>query len=127
MLEVAVLGRLFGGASNIPSVNPREAWERLSNGPSNGQSKPVLIDVREPWEFQSGHARGAKNIPLGMLGKRLAEIPRNREILLICQSGNRSLTAASFLQKQGITQVFNVTGGTTVWRMHGLPLEGGKR
>ena len=122
-----MLGRLFGGASKIPSLNPREAWDRLSNGPSNGQSKPVLIDVREPWEFQSGHAKGAKNIPLGMFGKRLAEVPRNREILLICQSGNRSMTAASFLQKQGITQVYNVTGGTTVWRMHGLPLEGGKR
>jgi rhodanese-related sulfurtransferase len=123
MLEVAVLERLFGGGAKIPSVNPREAWERLSNG----SSKPILIDVREPWEFQSGHAKGAKNIPLGMLGKRLEEIPRNREILLICQSGNRSMTAASFLQKQGITQVFNVTGGTAVWRMHGLPLEGNKR
>lgn len=118
-----MLGRLFGGASKIPSVNPREAWERLTNG----SSKPVLIDVREPWEFQSGHAKSAKNIPLGMLGKRLAEVPRNRDIFLICQSGNRSMTAASFLQKQGITQVFNVTGGTTVWRMHGLPLESGKR
>jgi rhodanese-related sulfurtransferase len=118
-----VLERLFGGGAKTPSVNPREAWDRLANG----SSKPVLIDVREPWEFASGHAKGAKNIPLGVLGARLAEIPRNREILLICQSGNRSMSAARFLLKQGITQVFNVTGGTTVWRMHGLPLEGGQR
>lgn len=118
-----MLDRLFGGASKIPSVNPREAWERLSDGSSHA----VIVDVREQWEYQSGHAKGAKNIPLSQLGKRVAEVPRNREVLLICQSGNRSMTAANFLLKQGITQVINVKGGTTVWRMHGLPLEGGKR
>jgi rhodanese-related sulfurtransferase len=122
-LEVSVLERLFGGSAKIPSVNPREAWERLSDK----QASAVLIDVREPGEFNGGHAKGAKNIPLSQLGKRVAEVPRNREVLLICQSGNRSMTAAHFLQKQGITQVFNVSGGTTVWRMHGLPLEGGRR
>lgn len=109
--------RLFGGAK-VASVNPREAWERLSNV----SPTPVLIDVREPWEYNSGHAKGAKNIPLGQLGKRASELPRDREILIICQSGNRSRSAAEFLQQQGITQVTNVSGGTTVWRMHGLPL-----
>lgn len=115
--------RLFGGAAKIPSLNPRAAWERLSDGESNA----VLIDVREQGEYQSGHAKGSKNIPLSQLGKRLAEVPRNCEILLICQSGNRSMSAAHFLHKQGITQVVNITGGTTIWRMHGLPIEGGRR
>lgn len=123
MLEVAVFDRLFGGASKISSINPREAWERVSQKDSNA----VLIDVREPWEYTSGHAKGAKNIPLSQLGRRLAEVPKNREILLICQSGNRSVSAAHFLQKQGHTQVVNVSGGTTVWRMHGLPLDGKTR
>lgn len=116
--------RLFGGASKIPSVSPREAWERLSGGETgSGNATPVLIDVREPWEYNSGHAKGAKNIPLSQLGRRLGEVPRNRDVLLICQSGHRSMTAANFLQQQGITQVTNVSGGTTVWRMHRLPLE----
>lgn len=123
MLEVAVFDRLFGGASKISSINPREAWERVSKKEFNA----VLIDVREPWEYNSGHAKGAKNIPLSQLGRRLAEVPKNREILLICQSGNRSVSAAHFLQKQGLTQVVNVSGGTTVWRMHGLPLDGKTR
>ena len=114
---------LFGGGATIPSVNPREAWERLSDKQANA----ALIDVREPGEFNGGHAKGAKNIPLSQLAKRVAEIPRNRDVLLICQSGNRSMTAANFLRKQGITQVFNVSGGTNVWRIHGLPLEGDKR
>lgn len=118
-----MLERLFGGAAKVPSINPREAWERLASG----QSAPLLIDVRESWEFSSGRAKGAKNIPLSQLGKRLGEIPRNRDVLLICQSGHRSMNAARYLHQQGITQVVNVTGGTTAWRMHGLPLDGGKR
>lgn len=118
-----MLERLFGGAAKIPSVNPREAWQRLSSG----QPTPVLIDVREPWEYNSGHAKGSKNIPLSQLNKRVGEIPRDRDVLLICQSGNRSMNAANFLQHQGITRVTNVSGGTAVWRMHNLPLDGGKR
>lgn len=120
--------RLFGGAAKVPSVTPQEAWERLShNQPENGQRRPILIDVRESWEFNGGHARGAKNIPLSQLGRRLHEIPGDRDVLLICQSGHRSVSAAHLLLRQGITRVTNVSGGTAVWRMHELPLDGGKR
>jgi rhodanese-related sulfurtransferase len=122
-MEANVLERLFGGAAKIPSVNPREAWERLSTG----QPTPALIDVRESWEYNSGHAKGAKNIPLSQLNKRVGEIPRDRDVLIICQSGNRSMNAANFLHQQGVTRAMNVSGGTTVWRMHNLPLDGGKR
>lgn len=120
--------RLFGGAAAFPSINPREAWERLSSHSSGGaQTPPVLIDVREPGEFASGRAKGAKNIPMSQLAARVNEFPRNRDVLLICQSGNRSRTAAHYLQAHGIERVINVSGGTTVWRMHGLPMEGGRR
>lgn len=118
-----MLERLFGGGSKVPSVNPPEAWERLSaEAPA-----PILIDVREAWEYNSGHAKGARNIPLSQLGKRVGEIARTREILLICQSGNRSVNAAQFLQQQGFSDVVNIRGGSTAWRMHGLPIEGGSR
>lgn len=111
--------QLFGGEkSTIPSVNPQEAWKHLS-APS---SSSVLIDVRETWEYAQGHARNAKNIPLSQLQQRVDEVPGDREVLLICQSGHRSMQAAKFLQRQGKSQVVNVTGGTTVWRMHGLPM-----
>ncbi len=53
----------------------------------------------------------------------LREIPHDQEVLLICQSGHRSMQAAKFLHQQGIEQVVNVTGGTSVWKMHGLPME----
>lgn len=110
-----------GSKRNVPSINPREAWERLSDA----RSLSVLIDVREPWEYKSGHAQKARNIPLSQLQQRVQEVPRDREVLLICQSGSRSLQAAEFLQQHDIPQVVNVTGGTTVWRMHRLPIEQG--
>jgi rhodanese-related sulfurtransferase len=118
--EEHMFDRLFGGvASAVPAVGVGEAWERLS------QEKPApsLIDVREEWEFRGGHAKGAKNIPLSQLGKRIGEVPRDSDILLICQSGNRSLSAAKLLQRQGITRAFNVSGGTSTWRMQRLPME----
>lgn len=120
--------RLFGRASKVTLINPREAWDRLSTGAtSGGQSAPILIDVRESWEYNGGHAKGAKSIPLSQLRQRLGEVPRDREILVICQSGHRSMNAAQMLHQQGIAQVTNVSGGTTVWRMHGLPMDEPKR
>lgn len=121
-----MLQRLFNGgngAAKVPSINPREAWERLSTT----TPQPALIDVREPWEYAGGHAKGAKNIPLGQLSGRLNEIPKDRQTLLICQSGSRSMNAANFLSQQGFSDVVNITGGTTVWQMHKLPTEGSRR
>lgn len=109
----------FGGSSAIPAMSAKDAWTRLSQNDSSA----VLVDVREEWEYQRGHAKGAKNIPLSQFRQRLQEIPRNQEILLICQSGHRSMQAAKLLQQQGLEQVVNVTGGTSVWRVHGLPME----
>jgi rhodanese-related sulfurtransferase len=113
---------LKGTTSHIPSVNPREAWNQLSNADTSS-APPVLIDVQEPWKFIGGHARGANNMPLSQLPQHVREVPRDREVLLICQSGHRSMQAVKFLQQQGVPRVVNVTGGTTVWHMHGLPME----
>lgn len=115
--------RMFGGEENtIPSITPQEAWKRLSDA----RSSVVLIDVRETWEYTNGHAREARNIPLSQLQQRVAEVPADREVLLICQSGHRSMQAAKVLQRQGKTHVVNVTGGTTVWQLHGLPMGQGE-
>ncbi|GAC1348796.1 MAG: hypothetical protein NVSMB27_17970 [Ktedonobacteraceae bacterium] len=115
--------RMFGSEKNpIPSMNPQESWNHLSDATSS----TVLIDVREPWEYTNGHARDAINIPLSQLQLRVAEVPDDRKVLLICQSGHRSMQATKFLQQHGKTNVVNVTGGTTVWQMHGLPMSPGK-
>jgi rhodanese-related sulfurtransferase len=59
---------------------------------------------------------------LSQLGQRLNEIPVNRDILLICRSGNRSLQAAKILQQQSWERVMNVSGGMSSWEMHRLPM-----
>lgn len=79
----------------------------------------VLIDVRESQEYKNSHAPGAKLISLGVLERRLKEIPVEREILVICQSGMRSSQAAGILSKNGY-QVKNVSGGMAAWQRAGL-------
>ena len=74
----------------VPAVDVKELRRRLdADGP-----KPYLLDVREPWEYLAGHVPGATLIPLGELEQRVSEVPRDREVLTICHSGQRSLAAA---------------------------------
>lgn len=68
----------------------------------------TLVDVREPLEFMFGHAKGAQNIPLGSIGKRIAEIKDfPGPVIAYCRSGNRSGQAVQFIQSQGLKQIFN--------------------
>jgi glyoxylase-like metal-dependent hydrolase (beta-lactamase superfamily II)/rhodanese-related sulfurtransferase len=76
----------------------------------------VLLDVREPREFASGHVPGARNLPQADLAMRLSEVPRDRPLYVICQGGFRSLRAAQFLSQMGFKDVASVRGGTESWR-----------
>ena len=84
-----------------------------------------LLDVREPEEYAHGHVPGAVNLPQADLATRLAEVPRDRMVYLICQGGFRSLRAAQFLRQQGFEDVVSVKGGTEAWRAAGKPLAPG--
>jgi rhodanese-related sulfurtransferase len=88
------------------------------------QGDIAIIDVREPYEFTAGHVPGALNIPMATIPVRLADLPRNRPLHIICESGARSWQVCAFLERQGI-EATNIEGGTAVWRMQGLPLESG--
>jgi rhodanese-related sulfurtransferase len=81
-----------------------------------GASKPVLLDVRTPEEFTTGHVPQAVNIPLDQLAARAAQLDPGVRTLLICRSGHRSVTAAKLLSKQGFTDVHSVKGGTLAWK-----------
>jgi rhodanese-related sulfurtransferase len=105
--------------ATIAAIDVRELRRRLD---ADG-AKPYLLDVREPWEYVAGHVPGAHLIPLGELEQRIAEVPRDREVLAICHSGQRSLAAAGYLQQLGYT-VSNVDGGTAAWIELGYPTEG---
>ena len=85
-------------------------------------SHPIIIDVREPDEFATGHAASALNIPLGDLGERFGQVAGDQPVYLICQSGGRSSRATEALDAQGF-DVVNVDGGTTAWMDAKLPTE----
>lgn len=87
------------------------------------QQGAQLVDVREPGEFAAGHARGARNIPLGQFGIRIGEIATDRTVLLICRSGNRSRVAQDLLRRRHIIETRNVRGGMLAWHSAGLPVK----
>ncbi|MGH7321862.1 MAG: rhodanese-like domain-containing protein, partial [Candidatus Rokuibacteriota bacterium] len=82
----------------------------------------VVLDVREPFEWEEGHVPGAMHIPMRQVAARLAEIPRDRPIALICRGGPRSSTVGSLLLTHGFTRLLNVWGGIGGWMEAGLPV-----
>jgi hydroxyacylglutathione hydrolase len=85
----------------------------------------AVIDVRGLTEWEAGHLPGAPNLPLGWLRGRLADVPRNRPLVVYCQTGARSAIAASLLQAHGYDEVANLAGGMAAWRAAGLPIAAG--
>jgi rhodanese-related sulfurtransferase len=104
--------------ASVPGIDVSQLRQRLAAEPA-----PFLLDVREPWEYQDGHVPGAQLIPLGELEQRLNEVPRDRPILAICHSGQRSLAAAGYLLHLGYVSVSNVDGGTAAWIERGYPVD----
>ncbi len=77
--------------------------------------QPLLLDVREPWEFELCRIRGSELIPLRALAVRFRELDRSRPIVCICHHGRRSAHATMFLMQHGFTDVYNLTGGVDAW------------
>ncbi len=75
----------------------------------------ILLDVREPHEYQIANISKAKLIPLGELGKRMGELDRNADIVVHCKSGGRSAKAVELLKQQGFQRVANMRGGILAW------------
>lgn len=80
----------------------------------------LVVDVREPWEYGSGHVPGAQLIPLDTLPEQGHQLPVEEPIYVICASGKRSLTAAEWLVENGRIAV-SVAGGTNGWMEAGHP------
>ncbi len=98
-----------------PAVDAREGHELVERG-------ALLLDVRQPDEWEAGHVPGALFIPLRQVPERVADLPRDRRIVAICRSGARSGRATDFLVEQGFDAV-NVAGGMKAWAAEGLPVE----
>jgi rhodanese-related sulfurtransferase len=83
----------------------------------DSRPKPVLLDVREPWEFQTCHIAGSVPIPMNSIPARLQELEEDASIVCICHHGARSMSVAVFLKRNGFTQVTNLTGGVHAWAL----------
>jgi rhodanese-related sulfurtransferase len=111
------LSRLLGGS--VPTLSAADVSEKLKNG-----KRPLVVDVRQPEEYRGGHIAGAKLIPLGELGQRLKELPKEREIICVCHTGSRSVPATRQLVAAGYTAI-NMKGGMLAWEWAKLPVKKG--
>ena len=114
---MSFLSALFGPP--VPTLKPAEVQEKMKNG-----KHPFLLDVRERGETREGYISGAKLIPLGQLSSRMKELPKNREIVCVCRSGNRSRSAAKKLIAAGYS-ASNMKGGMLAWKWSNLPVKKG--
>ena len=76
---------------------------------------PLVLDVRENWERQAARLPGTVDIPMQEVPQRLAELPRDRQIVVMCHGGVRSLKVAHFLAQNGFSQLANLSGGIHAW------------
>ncbi len=80
-----------------------------------GRPPPLLLDVREPWEYQTCHIRDSMLMPMASVPARQQELDPERPVVCICHHGARSMQVAAFLERAGFEQVHNLTGGVHGW------------
>ena len=100
----------------IEDYDPTQTQDEVQKG-------ALLVDVREPSEWNAGHIPNAQHIPMGQIASRLSELPRNRKIIFTCRSGNRSgHVKDTLIDQHGYTDVHNQLGGIIAWQLEGLPI-----
>ncbi|SDH93700.1 Rhodanese-related sulfurtransferase [Variovorax sp. OV700] len=113
------------------------AWPLIRGGVGGGtltaqgavqlinRERAVLVDVREPEEFATGHMIGAKNVPLNLLEEKLTGTVKNKNVplLLVCATGARAQRAVAMAKKLGYEQAQAVAGGLKAWKEANLPVE----
>lgn len=115
----AILSACGLAGEPMPSVSVEDLNAKMA-----AEKGIVLLDVRTPQEFASGHVPGAQSIPLSSLSTRIDELSVDQAtpVYLICQSGGRSARATNILRKKGYTAI-NVSGGTSAWNASGFPID----
>lgn len=116
MLLWALFGNRIRGIKEVDAVS---AVQLINH------KNALVLDVREDDEYKTGHVLNAILIPLGKLKERLGELEKfkDRHIVVVCRSGNRSATACALLGKQGFAHAHNLAGGIMAWQKANLPLE----
>ena len=105
----------------IPTIDVAEAERRQRDDPD----RPILLDVREPGEFEAVRAPGALLVPMSTFMVHVAELPTDRPLMVVCHLGGRSAAVAGYLIRAGRSDVVNVVGGMDAWEKAGLPVRRG--
>jgi len=116
MLLWPYVRRVGGG----PSVNATQATQLIN------REDALVVDVRDPGEYGTGHILGAKNVPLSRIdagGSEIAPKRKDKPVIVYCDTGNRSSKAAAALRSQGFGKVVSLSGGLGAWQQAGLPVE----
>ncbi|MBY0595728.1 rhodanese-like domain-containing protein [Bacillus bingmayongensis] len=93
----------------VKNINGKELKAKMN------QKNKQFIDVRTPGEFRGNHIQGFRNIPLNELVQKASYLDKNKEVIVICQSGMRSKQATKMLKKLGFQHITNVSGGMNAW------------
>lgn len=112
----AIGGRLGAVTEHpgVPAIDAADADRRVGDGAE-------LLDVREPDEWTAGHAPAARWIPMGEIVARQAELPEDRDIVVVCRVGSRSARVTAALRRAGY-EASNLSGGMQAWAAAGLPV-----
>lgn len=100
----------------MKALSATQAAEWLTTE-QDASKRPVLLDVREPWEVEVAHVTNSTHIPMGQIPARLAELDPQRPIICLCHHGVRSARVALFLKHHGFENVYNLTGGIDAWSL----------
>jgi rhodanese-related sulfurtransferase len=100
-----------------PEITPAQAYEKYQQG-------AFILDVRTQEEWDEFHIAGSTLIPLDELADRVNEVPKDRDIVVVCRSGRRSQSGAAILQNAGFTHVSSMSGGLNAWKSANYPVEG---
>ena len=96
--------------STLPEISPQELKQKL-----DANESILLLDVREPSEYDIVHLEDARLIPLNTLPHHIESLPSDQEIVVYCHHGQRSLYATAYLHQNGFTEAKNLMGGIDQW------------
>ena len=119
VLALLIAPNVMQHAYGIKSVPPTQAVLLVN------RESGVFVDVGEVTEYKTGHVPNAVNVPMSMLAQGTPQLDKykQRPVVVVCRTGNRSLKAATVLRKRGFASVYLLAGGLTAWAKENLPVE----
>lgn len=113
VFALSTLGAQAAGDAPLTTIDVGELHRALGDD-------VILLDVREPYEYEAGHVQGAQLMPLANVVALAADLPKDQPVYVVCRSGNRSLQASNALIEAGFQDVRNVDGGMIAWEAAGF-------